>query len=86
MIRQEALNFLVESHSRQIKSGLDAAQVKLTTSLPILRDASVQPIVNLFNFLSGYSGRQVIQRVSTRIPMKWPLADIGIARLGRNVL
>lgn len=62
-IRQEMLEFLVESHSAQMSSGLSAEDVKITTSYPILRSASVKPIVNLFNFLSSSMGREIIQRV-----------------------
>ncbi|KIM38062.1 hypothetical protein M413DRAFT_13027 [Hebeloma cylindrosporum] len=75
-IRQEALNFLVDNHSQQTQGGLSAAQVKLTTSLPVLRNASVQPIVNLYNFFSGFSGRQIIQRAWEKCTVnEWNLGE-----------
>jgi hypothetical protein len=62
-IRQEVLQFLVANHFQQRKAGLGAEQVKVTTSLPVLRDASVQPIVSLYKFFQDYKGREIIKNV-----------------------
>lgn len=62
-LQQRALQFLVDSHTAQIDGGLTPEQVKFTTSLPILRDASVEPIVEAYKFLSGASGRELIWKV-----------------------
>ena len=51
---QRALEFLVDSHTEQIKQGLTPDAVKFTTSLPVLHNASVWPIVKLFNFSLGF--------------------------------
>ncbi|PPR06271.1 hypothetical protein CVT24_000890 [Panaeolus cyanescens] len=73
-IRQEMLEFLVDAHSTQMAAGLSAENVKITTSYPILRNASVKPIVNLFNFLSGSAGREIIQRAWQKsIVKEWNL-------------
>ncbi|GLB39952.1 hypothetical protein LshimejAT787_0704620 [Lyophyllum shimeji] len=61
-LRQEALHFLVESHSKQLKEGLTPEKVQVTTSLPTLRNASVQPVVKLYRYLRSYAGRQLVKR------------------------
>ncbi|KAG6824721.1 hypothetical protein H0H92_006024 [Tricholoma furcatifolium] len=73
-LRQETLTYLVDSHRKQVANGLTPAQVKFTTSLPALRDASVQPIVNLFNYLSSSAGRKIIQQAWEKCTVKeWNL-------------
>jgi hypothetical protein len=75
-IRQKSLEFLVNSHAKQLRNGLTPAQVKFSTSLPVLRDASVRPIVDLYNFLSGSSGREIIKRAWQRCTVKeWNLGE-----------
>lgn len=63
-IRQEAIQFLVASHLEQIAQGLTTEQIKFTTSLPTLRNASVQPLVKLYDYLRGADGRDLIKMVS----------------------
>ncbi|KAJ7262837.1 hypothetical protein C8J57DRAFT_1231450 [Mycena rebaudengoi] len=53
---------MVESHTEQLSNGLTPEQVKFSTSLPVLRNASVQPIVDLFNWSQGLLGKELIQR------------------------
>ncbi|KAK1226816.1 hypothetical protein PQX77_010198 [Marasmius sp. AFHP31] len=59
LIRQDNLNYLVDSHTRDLEQGLTPAQIKCTTSLPALRDASVQPCVNAYNFFQTTNGRSL---------------------------
>lgn len=66
-LHQAALQFLVDSHAQQLDSGLTPEQVKFTTSLPVLRDASVQPIVNTWQFLHSSNGRDLIQKVGSNL-------------------
>ncbi|KAJ2936155.1 hypothetical protein H1R20_g939, partial [Candolleomyces eurysporus] len=60
-IRQAALDYLVESHKEQLSEGLTPSQIKFTTSLPILRNASVDPIVKLHETMRGANGRDLIR-------------------------
>lgn len=62
-IRQRMLEYLVNSHTTQVSSGLTPEQVKFTTSYPALRDASVRPIVEAFKFFNNPDGRDIIRRV-----------------------
>ena len=53
----------MESHQRQINSGLTAEQVKYTTSLPVLCNVSVAGIVSVYNFMTTPFGRELVQKV-----------------------
>ena len=50
-------------HQQQINSGLTTEQVKFSTSLPVLRDASVAGIVSIFNFMTGPFGHELVEKV-----------------------
>ncbi|KAH7912831.1 hypothetical protein BJ138DRAFT_1147501 [Hygrophoropsis aurantiaca] len=45
-------------------SGLTPEQVKFTTSLPTLRDASIAGIVEVYDFMTGPIGRDLVKKVS----------------------
>ncbi|KIK73987.1 hypothetical protein PAXRUDRAFT_78838, partial [Paxillus rubicundulus Ve08.2h10] len=47
-IKQHQTEYLVATHQEQINSSLITEQVKFTTSLPVLRDASVDGIVRVY--------------------------------------
>ncbi|KAJ2934644.1 hypothetical protein H1R20_g2448, partial [Candolleomyces eurysporus] len=79
IIRQKVLDFLVENHASQIQEGLTPEQVKVTTSLPTLRDASVSPIVDVFKFLQGWKGREIVQNA-------WKRCIVGNYNLGEECL
>ncbi|KAJ7201951.1 hypothetical protein C8J57DRAFT_1411159 [Mycena rebaudengoi] len=53
---------MVEAHRKQLATGLTAEQVKFTTSLPVLCDASVKPIVDLFGWSQSLTGKELIKR------------------------
>ncbi|KAJ6625286.1 hypothetical protein B0H10DRAFT_1942557 [Mycena sp. CBHHK59/15] len=53
---------MVDAHGKQLAQGLTAQQVKFTTSVPVLRNASVKPIVGLFEWAQGLAGRDLIKR------------------------
>ena len=57
------MRYLVDSHQTQIASGLAPEQVKFTTSLPALRDASVAGVVEVYDFMTGPTGRELIKKV-----------------------
>ncbi|KAH9914425.1 uncharacterized protein B0H18DRAFT_1216055 [Fomitopsis serialis] len=74
-LRQAALEFLVNSHSQQIDQGLTPEQVKITTSIKTLRNASVAPLVDVFDFLDSAGGRTVIRRAWEKCAVKeWNLS------------
>jgi hypothetical protein len=62
-IRQAQLLSLVKNHIDQRGSGLTTKQIQFTTSLPVLRDASVSHIVSAWDFLNGPDGRDIVQKV-----------------------
>jgi hypothetical protein len=76
---------MVAEHTKQLKNGFTPEQVKFSTSVPVLRDASVQPIVDLYNWAETAPGRELIQRVSLLVPCL-VLANLTFDRLGENVL
>lgn len=62
-LKQRTLEFLVESYRAQLASGLQPEQVAFTQSLPVLRNASVQPIVDVYNILRTQDGSELIKKV-----------------------
>lgn len=63
-LKQAQMNYLIEAHQKQIANGLTPEQVKISTSLPELRDASVVGIVEVYDFMTGPIGRELIKKVS----------------------
>lgn len=57
------MNYLVSVHEAQLESGLTPEHVKFTTSLPALRDASVAGIVEVYDFMTGPTGREIVKKV-----------------------
>jgi hypothetical protein len=49
--------------SKQIADGFTPEQVKFTTSLPTLRDALVAGIVEVYDFMTGPSGWELVKKV-----------------------
>ena len=63
-IKQYQTEYLMATHQEQINSGLTTEQVKFTTSLLVLRNASVDGIVRVYEFTTGPFGRELVQKVS----------------------
>ncbi|KIK98554.1 hypothetical protein PAXRUDRAFT_9449 [Paxillus rubicundulus Ve08.2h10] len=61
-IKQHQTEYLVATHQEQINSSLTTEQVKFTTSLPVLRNASVDGIVRVYEFMTGPFGRELVQK------------------------
>jgi hypothetical protein len=59
--------YLIESYQAQITSRLTPKQVKFTTSLPALRDASVAGIVDVYDFMTGPAGYELVKKVNLLI-------------------
>ena len=66
-LRQSQLQFLVSSHETQVAGGLSPEKVEFTTSLPVLRNASVSHILDVWNFLNGPYGRDIVRKVCLSI-------------------
>lgn len=61
-MRQETLEYLVKSFKNQIDRGCLVEQVKFSSSLPELRNATVQPIIRLYDYFRSYEGSLIIKR------------------------
>lgn len=62
-LKQSQMQYLVEAHQKQISAGLTPEQVKFSTSLPVLCDTSIAGIVEVYDFMTGPTGRQLIKKV-----------------------
>ena len=62
-LKQAQMQYLVDTHQKQITSGLTPEQVKFSTSLPKLRDASVAGIVDVYDFMTGATGQELVKKV-----------------------
>lgn len=82
-LRQAALRYLVAEHQKQLKAGTTPDQVKFSTSLPVLRNASVRGIVDAWKYMAGPSGRDVIKRVSS-LPVSYCLLSHSLCRHGQS--
>lgn len=63
-LKQLQMQYLVEAHQQQIAGGLTPKQVKFSVSLPVLRDASVAGLVEVYNFMTGPTGCQLVKKVN----------------------
>ena len=57
------MQYLVDAHQKQITNGMTPEQVKFLTSLPELQDASVVGIIDVYDFMTGASGRELVKKV-----------------------
>ncbi|KAF7372434.1 DDE superfamily protein [Mycena venus] len=78
-IKQAYLDWMVAAHTEQLKNGLTVEQVKFTTSLPVLRDASVKPIVDLYEWGQTQTSQDLIKRA-------WEKCIVGEFNLGAECL
>jgi hypothetical protein len=81
-LKQSQMKYLIEVHQKQIATGLTPEQVKFSTSLPVLRDASVAGIFEVYDFMTGPAGHQLIKKVRT---IYWANVDANVSfRLGKD--
>lgn len=64
-LKQSQLQHLINIHQSQIAAGLTPSQVNISTSLPVLRDATVAGLVEVYDFMTSFAGRQLIKKVYT---------------------
>ena len=57
------MQYLVKAHQKQIVNGLTPEQVKFLISLPLLCDASVAGLVEVYDFMTGPIGRWLVIKV-----------------------
>jgi hypothetical protein len=62
-LKQSMLQYQIDCHQAQVATGISPENVTFTTSYPVLRDASVQTCVDLYNWLITPDGRDLIKRV-----------------------
>ncbi|KAK6996223.1 hypothetical protein R3P38DRAFT_2565955 [Favolaschia claudopus] len=78
---------MVDCHSEPLKNGLTPEQVKFSTSVPVLRDASVKPIVELYEWGQTLPGWDLIRRAKlTRCVQSWEKCTVGEFNLGEECL
>jgi hypothetical protein len=69
-LKQSQMQFLVETYQAQIATGLTPEKVKFSTSLPVLRDATVSGIVDVYDFMTSPTGRELVKKVSRKFTLK----------------
>ena len=62
-LKQSQLKYLIETYRQQVATGLTAEQVKFSTSLPELQNASVAGIVEVYDFLNSPTGHELVKKV-----------------------
>jgi hypothetical protein len=63
-LSQAELNWFVDAHAVQLESGKAHEEIEFTKSLPVLHDATVKPLVEVFKWLRSYEGQQVIKHAN----------------------
>ena len=66
-LKQSQMRFLVNAHQSQIASGLTPKQVRFTTLLPVLRNATVAGLVDVYHFMTSHVGRTLVKKVCKTI-------------------
>jgi len=65
-LKQSQMQFLMDSYQAQTVAGLTPNDVKFSTSLPVLRDATVAGIVDVYDFITGPTGHELVKKVSLK--------------------
>ena len=60
------MEFLVDLYQAQIVAGLSPNDVKFSTSLPILCDVTIAGIVDVYDSMTGPTGRELVKKVSLK--------------------
>jgi hypothetical protein len=68
-LKQSQMQFLVETHQAQITTGLTPKQVKFSTSLPVLCDAIVVGIVDVYDFMTSPTGQALVKKVCLKFTL-----------------
>ncbi|KAG6855511.1 hypothetical protein H0H87_001802 [Tephrocybe sp. NHM501043] len=63
MLKQQTVEYMLESHKEQLARGITPEYVRITNSLPPLRDATVAGLVHVYEFMQTLRGRENVQKV-----------------------
>ena len=63
-LKQSQVQFLVDSYQAQIVASSTLNNVKFSMSLPILCDATVAGIMDVYDFMTGPTGCELVKKVS----------------------
>ena len=66
-LKQLQMQFLVRTYQDQITTGLTPKQVKFSTSLPILHDATVAGVVDIYDFMVSATGHELVKKVCLQL-------------------
>ncbi|THV03436.1 hypothetical protein K435DRAFT_747854 [Dendrothele bispora CBS 962.96] len=61
-LKQKLFEWMAETHREKIAQGAEPEDIKVSTSLPVLRNASVRPLVEVYKYLSNDHGRSLIKK------------------------
>jgi len=61
------LQYLINAHQTQLALGLTPKQVEISTSLPVLRDATVAGLVEVYDFMTSFAGHQLVKKVCANV-------------------
>jgi hypothetical protein len=84
-LKQSQMQFLVKTYQDQIATGLTPDQVKFSTSLPILHDATVAGVVDVYDFMTSAAGHELVKKIHLISQIYGMRTDSWTARLGRDV-
>ena len=69
-LKQLQMQILVETYQAHFATGLTPKKVKFSTSLPVLRDATVSGIVDVYDFMMSPMGQELVKKVSHKFTLK----------------
>ncbi|KAL1739587.1 hypothetical protein HDZ31DRAFT_68784 [Schizophyllum fasciatum] len=62
MMKQAIFDFLTAEHLNQLENGIKPKHVKITSSLRVLRNASVAALNRAYDFATSLAGRDLVQK------------------------
>ena len=65
-LKQSQVQFLVDSYQAQIVASSTLNNVKFSMSLPILCDATVAGIMDVYDFMTGPTGHELVKKASLK--------------------
>jgi hypothetical protein len=87
ILKRELFQYIVDYHQSETATGVAAEDVKISTSYPVLRNASVAGLVTAYDFMQTVEGQDLIKKVrwtviyfSSISPFTWNLCN----RRGQN--
>ncbi|KAG6877107.1 hypothetical protein C0992_010825 [Termitomyces sp. T32_za158] len=76
MLKQQTVNYMLQSHKEQLARGITPESVKITNSLPPLRDATVAGLVHVYESMQTLRGHEIVQKAWQKsIVKEWCLSE-----------